>query len=122
MQISSRILKAALWQVWIPISALQAPNLRAVLQAQAAAQITITSAGTIRSTTANGQTTEFSGFGPGVITQSQFVEVWVYLVDEYDRANSELPAGATDVQIETQMEANLRPIVNTTDNWMYIAK
>lgn len=88
----------------------------------ATAQSTIIQNGAIKTVMANGQTTTFADFSAGDLTAAQFTEIWVYLVDEYDRAESELAAGSTDAQIETQMESNLRPVKGWTDNWMYISK
>lgn len=52
----------------------------------------------------------------------EVLAVWVYLVEQFDRAKAALGGAPTDAQIEAQMETYLRPVYGYTDNWMYIAK
>lgn len=83
-------------------------------------------AGTVKTNIANGHTTEFDSAG---MTSREVVDMWVYLVEEYDRAATELNfvgstyvSAAQDLLIMAQMETNLRPVVNYTNNWMFLQK
>ena len=111
-----------LWSVWVPISAQQSPDLRGALVAKAtAAQALLSSAGSVASNSANGHSTALADFGAGQVTLTEVVESWVYLVELYDISASEITSVAVS-DIEAQMELNLRPIVNTTGNFMYLSK
>lgn len=125
MQIDARILKSALWSVWLPIAGINPPGLRLALQTQATLTSQILAGGPIQRIVANGQEVQLAATGFG-LDYKTLNAMWVYLVDEYDRATTELgyvvPDTTHDTAIEIQMEANLRPITGYTDNWMWLPK
>lgn len=90
---------------------------------------------------ANGQHAVFETGGTGgqSVSPQEMLDVWVYLIELFDRAVGDLQAGnpiwgtggelattpipmPTDAEVEAQMETYLRPIASYTDNWMYLAK
>lgn len=121
--IASRILKAMLWSVWMPIKASDNPtSLRDGLVEQVTSQQDLVAGGSIAEVTANGHTNRLASFGQGQVTAAEALEGWVYLVDLFDISAAELGADATDAQVEAQMEVHLRPIVNVSQNFMYLSK
>lgn len=132
MQLSSYTLKAMLRKAWGECTASDpVGKLREVLLSYSSQVVGLVSvAGAIRSTSANGQHTTFDTGGgskgsDGLSSVEDFAKGWTYLVDEYDRAATELGAntdGTQDEAIETQMEANLRPVHPGKTNWMYLMK
>jgi hypothetical protein len=132
MQLSSYTLKAMLRKAWGECSATNpAGKLRDALLSYSSQVVGLVSvAGVVRSTSANGQHTVFDTGGgksgaDGNPTVEQIAQGWTYLVDEYDRAATELGAlkdGTADDEIEAQMEANLRPVHPGKTNWMYLMK
>ena len=116
-----RFALAALRNVWGKCST-SPGTLRSALQAQRDAQFLSVSQGGIKTVSINGRMTSFADSGSGQFTPTEILEMWVYLVELYDRAVNDLGQGKTDLVIETQMETYLRPITSYTDNYMYLAK
>ncbi len=109
-----------MWDAWAQSGgAAPATPLRDFLVSKAIEMRQVVSAGTIKMNSSNGHITEFERNG---ITQSEAVQIWVYLVDEFDRAQAQLSGTPTDTQVKIQMEANLRPVKNYSDNWMFQVK
>jgi hypothetical protein len=143
MNTDARFLLQALRSVWATVSASSSnpkPSLRAALDTKATAQFNLVSSGAIKSTSANGQRTEFND-SPGQPNPAEVLNAWVYLVEIFDRATAYLQqvsfegastydmrwtgppiAAPTDAQVEPQMEIFLRPVTGCSGNYMYLAK
>ena len=120
MNISARRLRANLW--WASTKSVQAApptSLRAFLQNQAVTARQLLAAGRIRSNVSNAHTTDFDSEG---MTAEEVVDMWVYLVETFDLAVTELGGTPSDAAVQAQMELNLRPIAGATGLWMYIQK
>ncbi len=130
--IAMRLMKAALRDVWAQV--LAQPEEGAVFLRQFLLNKEIESraaiaGGQIINITANGHTAEFSQPGGVGLNQIDIVQMWDYLVDEFDNAAAELEVtadeiadGTKDAQIEARMEVRLRPIKGFTTNFMFLSK
>ena len=130
--VAMRLLKAALRDIWAQVLAQPedgAVTLRQFLLNQEIASRASIAGGQIVTITANGHTAEFSQPGGAGLNQIDIVQMWDYLVDEFDNAATELEVtsgevadGTKDAQIEARMEARLRPIKGFTTNFMFLSK
>lgn len=126
MNVDVRFLLAALRKAWAEVNASNPkPALRDYLIVKSNAQFPLVGSGAIKSTAANGQHTQFddSGASPSA---SDVLSAWNYLVERFDAAKATLIssgiAAPTDMQVEAQMETDLRPIAGYTNNFMYLSK
>src|SRR5271170_753992 len=116
MDVSVRFILAALRNVWVPISATYPgpptpASLRAALQAKSDAQFAMVGAGAIGSMTQNEQKVGFKNAGDGAeVSPQQVLDIWVFLIELFDRAVGDLGGTPADPQVETQMETYLRPV------------
>lgn len=123
MHVSNRIVKAALMDAWAYTKALNPSGgtaLRDVLVQNVLDSRQLIAGGQIKTTSNDGHMTSFAtGSGLGA---SDIVEVWVYLVEEFDRAKSDLGGDPDDTTVEARMESQLRPMFGYTGNYMYLSK
>lgn len=130
MNVAIRQIKLALWDVakvvWplFPNTAADpvAPGLRATLITTSLTARALIASGTIQFSSANGHVTRFAEGSKAVISSADIAEVWVYLVEEFDRAQSEIGGSPTDAQIVALMESNLRPCMGHTNNFQFLSK
>jgi hypothetical protein len=123
VNIDIRLVAAALRKTWAECTAVNpALSLRDRLQFYETAQFKVVSSGVVKSTSANNQHTTFDTSGEGGPTSAQAVTIYGYLIEQFDRAVSELGGQPTDLQVEQKMETYLRPVTGWTNNWMYLMK
>jgi hypothetical protein len=121
VNVSTRVLRAALWSVWKVVP--QPASLRDALQSQAVVSRQLIAAGVIKSNTANGHTTVFADQG---LSGKDVVESWVLLVDFFDVAKQQLQEASQptdDEAIFQQMDQiTLRSRQGFQSNFMYLSK
>jgi hypothetical protein len=130
LNVATRQIKLALWDaaqiVWpdFPDTAAEpvSPGLRATLISTSITARQAVASGSIVFSSANGHVTKFAEGSTSVLTPADIAEVWVYLVEEFDRAKAELGEAASDAEVFALMERNLRPSLGYTDNYMFMSK
>jgi hypothetical protein len=121
MRVGSYTLKGMLITAWKGCLASDpVGSLRETLTGKVVEVMGALGGGAVKSTSANGQHTTFVVEG---LTLQVTGEAWTYLVDEYDRAASELGVDPpVDLDVYNRMYSNLRPVHPGKTNWMYLMK
>ncbi len=118
MTVGNRIIVAALRKVWADLA--NDGSLRQALIDASISLLRLIESGQVKSTSGNGHMTVFETSG-GRVSVADAVEVYTYLVEEFDRAKDAIGSD-DDETIMEQVITNLRPRTGATDNFMYIMK
>lgn len=117
---------AALRNVWGPLPQGGTGALRPALQTRCDAAFAAVVGGSVQRMSGNGQDVSFFTPSMAQMSPQDVVDMWVFLVERFDTQKLTLQtagnANPTDLQVETSMEADMRPVFGYTDNWMFMTK
>ena len=131
MAVTSRETRGRLEDAFAASAGLVAPtSLRAYLRAQEQAARAVINGGSVKSASGDGKSVAFADYGPGQITQTELVDLYRHLVDDFDCAfmwltncaNSGLDAFVTEFSLFPNSTTPTVPalVIDSTGRWLQL--